>query len=170
MYEIKDNVVLRDGEQVAVLEDNKVKEYTGDGKRYRLPISKFLKKLGAPVEPVKKKVSSGVKTWDLPINEAFPDAPKSDPMLGDKAPDLVRWIWENHREDYEHRYAGRKTIIDAEKPKKEPDTAKAVRAQHAGFMDANDRKGCRPGFHGFYGVFEREYKVGYKNGGGIINE
>lgn len=160
-YTIQDGKVLRDGAEVAVLnEDNSVKEYLDEGKKYRLPISKKLKEFFSGEETV--------PTWEQSVSEAFPDAPIGNPKLGDKDPDLVRWLYANHVEDFEHRYKGRKTVIDQDKPQEESDTKKAVRAQKNGFDDANDRRGFRPEFYGWEGIFKSEYKVGYINGGGRI--
>jgi hypothetical protein len=158
----KKDKILRDGIEVAVLEGEKV-EYIGDGKRYRLPISKFLKDEGEEIEecPV-------IETWEMSAEEAFPNAPGLHSPYGDKDPDLVRWIHENHPEDFKNRYKGRKTIMDTRDPKEEGPTVKAVRAQREGFNDARKRTGYRPEHYEFEGIFEIEYKVGFKNGGGRV--
>lgn len=172
----KKDKILRDGVEVAVLKGKKV-EYLGDGKRYRLPISKFLKKQATAEEEVEEMPGKDewydaecpvVETWEMTAKEAFPDAPGLYSPYGEKEPDLVRWIHENHPEDFKHRYAGKKTCMDEVDPNAEKDTPKAVRAQREGFNDARGRKGYRPEHYEFEGIFEREYKVGFKNGGGRI--
>lgn len=48
-----------------------------------------------PVDPIKAKV--------------YPDAPEMDPSQGDKTPEFVDWLYDNHPADAAKRYAGRKT-------------------------------------------------------------
>jgi hypothetical protein len=163
MYEIKEDKVLREGEEVAVIEEGEVKEYVNGGAKYRLPISKLIKSLSG-----KTKKPDVKETWKLSVSEAFPDAPGLDSAMGDKNPELVRWIHENHPEDYAIRYKNRKTIVDSEKPQKEKATAKAVRAQYQGSQDALKRSGFDAKRHGFEGIFEKEYKKGYINAGGRV--
>jgi hypothetical protein len=173
----KKDKILRDGVEVAVLKGKKV-EYIGDGKRYRLPISKFLKKQATAEEEEIEEVPGKdewydaecpvIETWDMTAREAFPDAPGHDSPYGEKEPALVRWIYENHPEDFKNRYKGKRTCIDEDKPEEERPTVKAVRAQREGFNDARGRMGYRPEHWKFEGIFEREYKVGFKNGGGRV--
>jgi len=173
----KKDKILRDGVEVAVLKGKKV-EYLGDGKRYRLPISKFLKKQATEEEEIEEVPGKDewydaecpvVETWEMTAKEAFPDAPGLDSKYGEKDPDLVRWIHENHPEDFKHRYKGKKTVMSEVDPNKERPTAKAVRAQKTAFQDVNGRKGYRPEFHGFEGVFEKEYREAFKRAGGRVN-
>jgi len=157
MYTREGSRILRDGEHVATLTDGKVKYEKGCSK-YRLPIAKLLK---APAAPKAKAVN----TWDMPVHKAFPDAPGKHSPMGDKDSDLVRWIYENHREDFDNRYKGRKTCIGHNQRKNEESpTRKAVRAQALGFADKRNRVGSNPESHGFTGVFAREYEVGFNNG------
>lgn len=105
----------------------------------------------------------------LPIGEAHPDAPGLDSNFGDKDPDLVRWLYNNHPEEFAIRYAGRKTVMDPKPKRGEPSlTQQCLKAQRDGFIDADMRNGYSADEHGYTGMLKKEYTVGYKNAGGTV--
>jgi hypothetical protein len=56
---------------------------------------------GPPVPP----------TPPVPVEIDYSDAPPQNPNQGDKTPEFVEWFQEKYPEEFERRYAGRKTHL-----------------------------------------------------------
>jgi len=73
-------------------------------KKYRTGTVTFIESddthggLGLPVK------SFGIKGLDDKPKEDEPDMPKEDPKLGDMSPALVRWYYDNRRNEFKIRY------------------------------------------------------------------
>lgn len=164
-YVVEDGIVKRHGKPVAKIHEDTVEYLDEDAKRYRLPISKAIAEYK---DDGGKPTSDELPEHLRPIHEVFEDAPEVYSGRGDKDPILVRWLYDNHPEFAERRYAGRKL---KERPGSQDHlsiTRQSVEAQRKANADFRDRLPADPKRHGIEDPrVRREYLAAYSrmNGG-----
>lgn len=126
-YTLAAGQVLRDGTPVANYNvEAGALDFLSGLERYRAPVVRLLNQLGLPIAPSIPVVNpEHTETAAAPIPavvgagedivtikaKVYPDAPKCDPMAGDKDPVFVEWLRDNHPADYAVRFAGRRTHL-----------------------------------------------------------
>lgn len=107
LYKLEDGHVFRGDEKVASYNpENDTLDFLPGMARYRAIVIRLLRVQGVPVKAAK----AVDEPTPAPEVQSDPEgAPEQDPMLGDKTPAFVDWLYANRPEEAARRYQGRKT-------------------------------------------------------------